>query len=62
MGKYLTVEEVAAQLQVTPRTIQRWIRIEGLPAIKLARAVRVDADDLVHWLELRKIRGDQPDA
>ncbi|PSR27336.1 MAG: DNA-binding protein [Sulfobacillus benefaciens] len=62
MGKYLTVEEVAAQLQVTPRTIQRWIRIEGLPAIKLARAVRVDADDLVQWLELRKIRGDQPDA
>ena len=62
MGKYLTVEEVAAQLQVTPRTIQRWIRIEGLPAIKLARAVRVDAEDLAQWLQVRKTRGDQSHA
>lgn len=44
MRKYLTVEEVAPHLQETPRAIQRWIRIEGLPAIKLARVVPVDAD------------------
>lgn len=57
MGQYLTVEEVARQLQVTPRTIQRWIRLEGLPAIKLARAIRVDADDLAQWLDARKTQG-----
>ena len=59
MGQYLTVDEVARQLQVTPRTIQRWIRLEGLPAIKLARAIRVDADDLAQWLDARKTQGNQ---
>lgn len=62
MGKYLTVDEVATQLQVTPRTIQRWIRVEGLPAIKIGRAVRVNADDLAHWLDARKMRSDQSHA
>ncbi|NMP23560.1 helix-turn-helix domain-containing protein [Sulfobacillus harzensis] len=57
MGKYLTVEEVAEQLQVSSRTVHRWIRDEGLPAIKLARAVRVDADDLAGWLAGRKTGG-----
>lgn len=57
VSKYLTVEEVADQLQVSARTIRRWIRDEGLPAIKVTRAVRVDAEDLSTWLAGRKTPG-----
>ena len=54
MDKLMTIDEVATQLQVSPRTIQRWIRMEGLPVIKIARAVRIDAKDLAVWLAQRK--------
>lgn len=62
LAKYLTVEEVADQLQVSSRTVHRWIREDGLPAIKLARAVRVDADDLAKWLDGRKTQGGRTHA
>lgn len=53
MAEYLTVREVAVELKVVPRTIQRWIHDEGLPVVKLNRVVRVERQALDTWLASR---------
>jgi excisionase family DNA binding protein len=52
--RLLTIREVAAQLQVSERTVRRWIAGEKLPCLRLRRLVRVDPGDLFRWLSARK--------
>ena len=59
MAQYLTVDDVARQLRVSRRTIERWIQREGLPAVKVGRLVRVDPDALADWVKARTARRDQ---
>jgi excisionase family DNA binding protein len=51
----LTVEQVADQLNVSPRTVRRRIASRELPAVRLGSSpqspVRVSADDLARWLD-----------
>ena len=54
MGQFLKVADVATQLQVSRVTVRQWIRSEGLPAIQVSRAFRIDPEDLKNWLEQRK--------
>lgn len=53
----LTTQELAAELKVSPRTIQRW-RAEGTgpPTVRAGRGVRYRRRDVNAWLERR----DQP--
>lgn len=42
----LTVPEVAAQLRVDPATVRRWITAGTIPAVKVGRSYRVEADQV----------------
>ena len=44
-----TTAEVAALLKVVPRTVQHWIRVGKLPAVRYGRLYRVRAADLAHF-------------
>lgn len=50
MSKYLTTEELEEMLQVTRQTIFSW-RKEGMPYLKLGRAVRFELDKVTEWIE-----------
>ena len=46
MGEYLTIREVKDLLQVSERTVRRWITLGALPALKIGRSVRVRREDI----------------
>jgi len=48
--KYLTVEQVAAILQVHWQTILRYIRRGDLKAFKIGKAYRIGSDDLDRFI------------
>jgi excisionase family DNA binding protein len=51
---YLTVEEIAKQLRVSPDTVRRWIRERRLPAIDLIGQYRIRREDYERFLEQRR--------
>jgi excisionase family DNA binding protein len=52
--KYLTIEQVAEMLQVTRMTIYN-LQNKGLPFIKLGKSVRFDKDDVIEWVNSKKV-------
>jgi excisionase family DNA binding protein len=48
--RLLTVPDVADQLQVSARTVWRWIADGALPCVRIGRTVRVDPDVLERFL------------
>jgi excisionase family DNA binding protein len=48
--RLLTVPDVADQVQVSPRTVWRWIADGSLPCVRIGRMVRVDPDALERFL------------
>lgn len=53
---YLTVEQVAELLTVTPETVRSYITAKKnpLPAYKLGREYRIDREDFARWMQQRK--------
>jgi excisionase family DNA binding protein len=49
----LTLDEVAAFLTVSPRTVRRLLA-HGLPCVRLGRVVRFRQADLLRFVEARK--------
>ena len=57
MGEYLTPEQIAEQLAVTPSTVRRWIRSGALPAVKAGpRVWRISKADLDEYLQRARNR------
>jgi len=54
--KLLTVNEAAAVLSVSKRTLQQLTSDRLVAAIKFGRNVRYDTDDLERFAESRKIK------
>lgn len=52
--KFLTIEQVAEMLQVTKMTIYNFQK-KGLPFIKLGKNVRFDRDDVIEWVNSKKV-------
>jgi excisionase family DNA binding protein len=52
--RYLTLPEVAERLQVSRRTVYRWIKDEGLVAYKFANEYRITESALKEFLEARR--------
>lgn len=46
---FLSVDEVADEMDVSPRTVRRWMKEKGLPYIKIGRVVRFDAGAVNDW-------------
>ena len=57
--RLLTTDEAASFLGVTPGTLMVWrcVARYRLPFVKIGRTVRYDENDLVAWLESRKVCG-----
>lgn len=45
-SKYLSPEEAAARLEVTPDTVRKWCRENKLPCVKLGRLWRIREGEL----------------
>ncbi len=60
---YLTVEQVAEILSVTPETVRSYIssKKNPLPAYKLGREYRIDRKDFADWMQKRKNIQDSDD-
>jgi len=51
---WLTPRQVADRLSVSPRTVERWIAHDGLPAFQLGgRTTRIALADLDAWIRDR---------
>ena len=54
-AEYLTPEQVAAMLQVSPKSIYRWAKIDPtLLMLKLGGTVRFPRERLLRWLRDRE--------
>jgi excisionase family DNA binding protein len=53
MDTFYTVEEVATQLKVQPRTVRYWIQSHQLPAARAGRQWRIREQDLAVFLQGR---------
>jgi excisionase family DNA binding protein len=54
--EWLTIEQAAGWLQVSTKTIRRYIEAGSLPAVNLGgRAIRIRRKDLEAWLESRRV-------
>lgn len=54
---FLTPEEVAAALRVSPAVVLRLLRRGELPALRVGRAWRVDQEDLRRWIRRHRHGG-----
>jgi excisionase family DNA binding protein len=50
MDAFYTVEQIAEQLQVTPRTVREWLRTKRLRGVRAGRQWRVRTADLDAFL------------
>lgn len=52
LDDYLTKADLAAQLDISPRTLERWARLRTGPAVtKVGVAVLYHRADLAEWLK-----------
>jgi len=56
---YLTVPDVAAVLRKSPKSVYRYIRL-GLPARKIGQTYFIRRDELVAWIEARRVHRAPP--
>lgn len=58
MSDYLTLADVAKLLRVSPPTVRKAVREQGLPALQLgARVWRFKREDVETWIERQKTKG-----
>jgi len=55
MATWLTLEEAAKHLKIGKSTIYRLARDGGLPAHRMGRVWRFDAEELDEWLKAGKL-------
>ncbi|TFH64334.1 MAG: DNA-binding protein [Candidatus Zixiibacteriota bacterium] len=53
----LTVDQIAAYLQVQPSTIYQWTHEGYIPHVKLGNLVRFRVSQVDRWLEKREVAG-----
>jgi excisionase family DNA binding protein len=58
--RFLTPDEVAALLRVSPDAIRRLLRRGEIPAVRIGRAWRVEDGDLQRWLRRGLLRRARP--
>ena len=57
LNRLLTVDEVAGQLQVKPRTVYHWVHEQYIPSIKLGSLIRFDQTSITTWVKKRETSG-----
>jgi excisionase family DNA binding protein len=51
----LTKRELAKFLSISPKTIDRWVSEREIPFLRIGRLVRFEYDEIVAWLDGRRI-------
>jgi excisionase family DNA binding protein len=51
---WMTAADVAAMLQVSEKTISRWVLTEGMPALRIGRVTRFERAAVDRWLTRRQ--------
>lgn len=54
MDEWLTLEQIADELQLHIETVRGWVRAKELPAYRVGRAYRVKRSDLDKFLADRR--------
>jgi excisionase family DNA binding protein len=49
----MTVQELAAFMKVSSRTVRRWL-VDGLPFVRVGQVIRIDKDNAMGWIERQK--------
>lgn len=49
----LTVKEAAEILDISANTCYEWTHIEGFPAVRIGKCVRIHRDQLLEWFKAR---------
>ncbi len=49
-NKYLTVDDVAALMQVSNKTVYDWVHKKVIPYYKIVGSLRFDYDEVARWL------------
>jgi excisionase family DNA binding protein len=58
---WMTAADVAAMLQVSEKTISRWVLTEGMPALRIGRVTRFERAAVDRWFARRQqARSKQP--
>lgn len=57
MERLLTVEEVAAWLGISKRTVRQWVLDEYIPFLKIGALVRFAPASIREWLRKRETDG-----
>ena len=52
--KFFTIEQVAERLDVSPRSVRRWVAAGTLPVHRFGRPVRISERDLAAFLALHR--------
>lgn len=58
-GRWLTVEDIAKDLDIKEDTIRGWIRDKKLPAYRVGREYRIKPVDYERFLEQRRTTDDE---
>lgn len=53
--EWLSTQDAARRLGITPRTLYRFIDLGDLPAYRLGRVIRLKADDIDAFIESSRI-------
>ncbi len=53
--EWLSTQDAARRLGITPRTLYRFIDLGELPAYRLGRVIRLKADDVATFIEASRI-------
>jgi excisionase family DNA binding protein len=53
-GHALSMSELAPLLNVTPLTIQRWVKAKRVPFFRLGRTIRFCGPTVARWLQARE--------
>lgn len=56
-NKYMTIQEVAHTLTLSPEMVYKLVRSGDLPAIRIGSSWRVDGQTFDQWLQLRAMDG-----
>jgi len=59
---YLTVEEVAKKLAVSPKTVYRWFKQRKLKGIKAGHLVRISPASLLEFQQVHQNSGGESDV
>ena len=53
--EWLSTQDAARRLGITPRTLYRFIDLGDLPAYRLGRVIRLKADDVERFIDSSRI-------